>query len=137
VFARKVSARLKPNSLTQFKDLMEREILPWLRMQEGFLDLVTLAVPDSGEVATITFWNHKGKAQACTSNSYPEALKILGELLDGTPHVRTFEVVSSTFHRGSFARPSEAEHLVRKTERISRAGSQSDGIAGHDPAFSA
>jgi hypothetical protein len=26
---------------------------------------------------------------------YPEALKMLGKLLEGTPHVRTFDVVSS------------------------------------------
>ena len=30
MFARKVAARLKPNSLTEFIDLMEREIVPWL-----------------------------------------------------------------------------------------------------------
>ena len=116
MFARKVAARLKPNSLTEFKDLMEREILPWLRKQEGFLDLITLAVPDSREVATITFWDHQGKAQACNSSGYPEALKILGELLDGTPHVKTFEVVNSTVQRVALARPREAENPVQESE---------------------
>jgi hypothetical protein len=135
VFARKVAARLKPNSLTEFKKLMEREILPWLRMQEGFLDLLTLAVPDSREVATITFWNHKGKAQACNSGGCPEALRILGELLDGPPHVKTFEVVSSTFR--SFAGPCEAG-TVREREGISHASAQpNDSIPVGDPSLSA
>jgi hypothetical protein len=49
MFARKVAARLKPNSLTEFTNLMEHEILPWLRKQEGFLDLITLAAPDGLE----------------------------------------------------------------------------------------
>ena len=35
MFARKVAARLKPNSLTEFTNLMECEILSWLRKQEG------------------------------------------------------------------------------------------------------
>jgi len=43
MFARKVAARLKPNSLTEFTNLLEREILPWLREQEGFLDLIIMA----------------------------------------------------------------------------------------------
>jgi hypothetical protein len=34
--------------------------------------------------------------QAYHSSGYPEALKILGKFLDGTPHVRTFDVVGST-----------------------------------------
>ena len=55
MFARKVSALLKPNSLPEFASLMERTILPWLRKQPGFLDLIILAVPNSREVTTISF----------------------------------------------------------------------------------
>src|SRR5271167_1897057 len=46
MLARKVSVRLKPNMLGTFASLIEREILPWLRKQEGFLDLIILALPD-------------------------------------------------------------------------------------------
>jgi hypothetical protein len=116
MFARKVAARLKPNSLTEFTNLMEHEILPWLRKQEGFLDLITLAAPDGLEVATISFWDHKGNAQAFNSGGYPEALKILEELLDGTPYVKTFEVLSSTLQRVAPPRPSLAENLAHQTD---------------------
>ncbi len=107
--ARKVSARLKPNSRTEFTNLLEREILPWLRTQEGFLDLITLAAPAAREVTTISFWDDKGNAQAYNASGYPEAVKVLEKLLDGRPYVKTFDVVSSTFERVALARPSEAE----------------------------
>ncbi len=94
--ARKVAARLKPNSLAKFANLIEHEVLPWLREQDGFLDLLTLAAPDGREVTTISFWDHPANAQAYNANAYPDSLKILGELLDGTPYVKTFEVISST-----------------------------------------
>jgi hypothetical protein len=97
--ARKVAARLKPNSLTEFTNLIESEILPWLREQEGFLDLITLAAPDGIEVATISFWDHQGNAQAYNESGYAEVLKILGKLLDGKPYVKLFDVVGSTFQR--------------------------------------
>ncbi len=113
MFARKVAARLKPDSLTKFADLMEREILPWLRTQEGFLDLIILAVPDNREVATISFWDHKANAQVYNSSGYPAVLKILQELLDGTPYVKTFEVVSSTLQSAALVRPTEAENLLQ------------------------
>ncbi len=115
MFARKVAARLKPNSLTEFTNIIEREVLPWLRTQEGFLDLITLAVPDGSQVTTISFWDQKGNAQAYHSSGYPEVLKILGKLLDGTPYVKTFDVVSSTLHRTALARPPEGEDLTHKT----------------------
>jgi hypothetical protein len=113
MFARKVAARLKPDSLTKFTNLMEREILPWLRKQEGFLDLIILAVPDSREVATISFWDHQGNAQVYNSSGYPAVLKILQELLDGTPYVKTFEVVSSTLQSAALARSPEPENLLQ------------------------
>ena len=99
MFARKVAARLKPNSITEFTNLIECHILPWLREQEGFLDLITLAAPGGGEVVAISFWDQKEDAQTYNSIGYPEALKILKKLLDGTPHVRTYDVVSSTFEK--------------------------------------
>jgi hypothetical protein len=115
MFARKVAVRLKPNSLTKFTNLMECEILPWLRKQEGFLDLITLAGPDGTEVATISFWDYRRNAQAYNSSGYPEVLKILGKLLDGTPYVKTFDVVGSTFQPVARARSPETENLVQET----------------------
>src|ERR1700739_390166 len=84
MLARKVAARLKPNSVAAFTRLLECEVLPWLREQEGFLDLITLAARDGREVATITFWDHKRNVQAYNSGGCPDALMFLGEMLDGT-----------------------------------------------------
>lgn len=116
MFVRKVSVRLRPNSLSEFTNLMDREILPWLQKQEGFVDLIILAATDSLEVATISFWEHKGNAEAYNSCGYPDVLKLLGELLDGRPYVKTFEVVRSTLHPEVSAPPSETGKLACETE---------------------
>jgi len=120
MFARKVAARLKPNSLTEFTKLMEREILPWLQKQEGFLGLITLAVPNSREIATISFWDHRGNAQVYNASGYPEVLKILQDLLDGAPYVKTFEVIGSTFQTIALTGLSEAESLAQETASAER-----------------
>jgi len=111
MFARKVSALLKPNSVSEFAKLMECEVLPWLRKQKGFLDLIILAVPDGSEVATISFWDQPASAEAYNISGYPEVLEILEGFLDGCPYVKTFEVVSSTLQKAPAVRPSEAENL--------------------------
>ena len=108
MYARKVAALLKPNSLPQFNHLMESKILPWLREQEGFVDLITLVLPDGKEVASISFWDHQADAEAYPATGYPEVLEILGGLLDAGPYVKTFKVVSSTFQRVDPERRLEA-----------------------------
>jgi hypothetical protein len=115
MFARKVAARLKPNSITEFTNLIECHILPWLREQEGFLDLITLAAPDGLEVAAISFWDHQCNAQAYDASGYPQVLKTLEKLLDAAPYVKTFEVVGSTFQRGALAWRPEAGSLLPET----------------------
>ena len=75
--ARKVVVYLKPNSLAEFTELMECEIVPWLRKQEGFLGLTILPVAEGSEVATISFWDHKWNVQAYNSRGYPDVLKTL------------------------------------------------------------
>jgi heme-degrading monooxygenase HmoA len=117
MFARKVAARLKPNSLTEFTRLIEREILPWLRRQEGFLDLITLSAPDGTEVATISFWDHQQNAQAYSASGYPDALEILEALLDAPPYVKTFDVVHSTFRNSACAPPEKSGNPAQKSDR--------------------
>jgi len=116
MFARKVAARLKPNSLGEFTNLIEREILPWLQRQEGFLDLITLAGPDGREVATISFWEREANAEAYNTIRYPEIVKRLEGLLDGTPYVKTFEVVSSTLQRVAIDWQSGPQTMVQETD---------------------
>jgi hypothetical protein len=114
MFARKVSVRLKPNALDKFTNLIEHEILPWLRRQKGFLDLITLALPDGSEVATISFWDHEHNAYAYNASGYPQVLEVLEEILDGSPYVKTFEVVGSTIHPLDPARTQTGGHLPQK-----------------------
>jgi len=116
MFVRKVSVRLKPNSLSQFTNLMDREVLPWLQKQEGFLDLIILAGSDSREVATISFWDHQGNAEAHNSYGYPDVLRVLAELLDGSPYVKTLEVVRSTLHGGVLAGGPETENVAHEAD---------------------
>lgn len=116
MYVRKVAARLKPKALPQFTGLMDREILPWLRKQEGFRDLIILALADGREIATLSFWDHEKNAEVYNANGYPEVLKLLEELLDGQPYVKTFEVVSSTLQK--LAVPQAPEAPSFQTEAI-------------------
>ena len=99
MFARSISFRLKPNSIAKFTKLIEDETLPLLRKQKGFLDEITMFVPGRRDAVGISLWDQKESAEAYNSHGYPEVLKALRDVVEGTPHVRTYEVANSTFHK--------------------------------------
>jgi len=99
MFARSVSIRLKNNGVAEFTRLIEKDALPVLRKQKGFQDELTFVVPGGGEAVAISLWDEKQNADSYGRNAYPELLKALGKVVEGTPQVLTFEVCNSTFHK--------------------------------------
>jgi hypothetical protein len=99
MFARNVSFRLKSNMLSDYSRTFEKEILPLLRKQKGFKDEITFAGPGGLDVTAISVWDNKVNAEAYNTKTYPEVLKTLARVIDGTPKVQTGEVVNSTFHK--------------------------------------
>jgi heme-degrading monooxygenase HmoA len=99
MFARSISFRLQPDSVVAFTKLIENETLPLLRKQKGFKDEITLVAPGGREAVGISLWDSRESAEAYNSQGYPEVLKTLRNLVEGTPQVTTYEVANSTLHK--------------------------------------
>ena len=99
MFARNVHMQLKPNSAAQFTQTLEKEVLPVLRKQEGFRDEVVFIAPGGKEAVAISFWQSKENADAYSRSAYPEVLKTLGKVVEGTPQLQTGEVSNSTIQQ--------------------------------------
>jgi len=100
MFARTVRMHLKPNSWTQFTQTMEKDVIPLLRKQPGFRDEVTFLPADgSGDAVAISFWEKRENADAYQRGAYPEVLKAVAMVADGTPNVQMSEVSNSTWHK--------------------------------------
>ncbi|HKR30422.1 MAG TPA: hypothetical protein VJT08_08090 [Terriglobales bacterium] len=99
MFARQVSIHLKADVTAAFANTIEKEVLPALRKQQGFQDELTLVAPGGRDAVAISFWDNKENAEAYNKSAYPEMLKILGNVTDGPPQVRVFDVTNSTFHK--------------------------------------
>jgi len=99
MFTRHVTLKLKTNSAPEFARVMESEIIPLLRKQNGFRDEIILVAGDRREAVAISFWETKENAEAYSRTAYPEILKTLAKVVDGAPKVETFELSNSTFHK--------------------------------------
>jgi heme-degrading monooxygenase HmoA len=99
MFTRHVIMQLKPNTAAEFTDIVEGKIIPLLRKQKGFRDEITFVAPDRSEAIAISFWDTKDAAEAYNLTGYPEVLKNLANLVEGTPRVGTAELATSTLHK--------------------------------------
>ena len=98
MYARNVTFRIKSNMQADYTHTVENQILPLLRKQKGFREEITLCNPGSQDAVSISLWDQKNNADDYNTHAYPEVLKTLGRVIDGTPRVQTFETVVSTFH---------------------------------------
>ena len=105
MFARIVSMRLKPNAAAEFSQTIEKKILPILRKQKGFRDEITFIASGGMEAVGISLWDSREQADAYNSGSYPEVLRELNRVVEGTPSVQTYDVANSTAHKIA-ARPA-------------------------------
>ena len=96
---RSVSIRLKPNSIAEFTETLENEVIPLLQKQRGFVDEVILVAPGGLEALAISFWDEKSDAESYNHANYPEVQKALMSVLAGPPQICIYEVANSTFHK--------------------------------------
>jgi len=99
MFARKVHMHLKPNSIAEFTQRLEKDILPLLRKQKGFQDEITFVAQGGREAFGISVWDKAENAEAYNRGTYPEVTKLLATAVEGTPQVETYDVANSTFHK--------------------------------------
>src|SRR3990170_3246321 len=99
MFARNVTLHLKANSGPEFTRMLETDVLPVLRKQNGFKDEITFVAPNGTEALAISLWESKENADAYGRDAYPAVLQSLPKVVEGTPEVEAYQVSNSTFHK--------------------------------------
>lgn len=106
MFARQVTMKLKSDAVAEFNRIIDSEILPLLRQHKGFRDETILIAPERAEVIANSFWDSKEDAEAYSQSGYPEVLKVLANVIEGTPTVKTFDFARLTVQQAAAARLS-------------------------------
>jgi hypothetical protein len=99
MFARRVYMHLKPNSVAELTQRLEKDVLPLLRKQKGFQDELVFIGQRGAEAFAISLWDKAESAEAYNRGTYPQIAKVLATVVEGIPQVETYDVVSSTFHK--------------------------------------
>jgi len=98
MFTRNVIMHLKPNSVKQYTNTLENEIIPLLRKQKGFQDEISFVNLNGTEATGISMWKTKEDAEAYGRTTYKKVITALAAVIEGTPEVTTGEITNSTPH---------------------------------------
>jgi hypothetical protein len=98
MFAQISALRVRPNSLNEFKRILDSQVIPLLLKQPGFKE-ITFALIGGTDVTAISLWQTRDHAEASYTASYALVMKMLDPLLDGIPKLRIADIVTSTFHK--------------------------------------
>ena len=83
MFARKVSLQLKLNSVAEFTQTIEKDIIPLLRKQPGFQDEMVFVVPGGTEAVAISVWDQQEHAEASARGTSPHVLQAVTKEVEG------------------------------------------------------
>lgn len=104
MYARNIRMHLKANSAGEFTRKMETDVLPVLRKQSGFKDEITFVAARGNQAVAISLWDKQESAELYGRTTYPQVLKSLDNVVEGTPEVDAYAVSNSTFHNIAAAR---------------------------------
>jgi hypothetical protein len=99
MYARNVRIKLKADSAPEFTRLLEKEIIPLLHKQKGFMDEISFVSPERNEAMAVSFWDKQGDAEFYNHVAYLDVLRVLSKVVEAMPVMNTFEVVNSTSHQ--------------------------------------
>jgi quinol monooxygenase YgiN len=95
-FARNVHFTVKNGKVDEFNRLMDLEVLPRMKKEKGFLQDITVLGKNTG--MSLSLWDDRTSAEMYNTKTYPEVLRKLNPVLEGTPSVETYDTIHTIVH---------------------------------------
>jgi hypothetical protein len=99
MYARLVTMQLRPSFANEFPLVFEKEIVPLLKKQGGFVDELLLVAPKTREMVAISLWETKSNADTYNRELYPKVEKMVEKFIEGVPDIQDFDEKYATFHK--------------------------------------
>lgn len=98
MFSRIVQCNLKQNRLDEARQALSSEVIPNLRKQPGFIDVVESLDAQTGQFVCMTLWRTREDADRYGDTEFNRIAPKLREFTTNEPTVNTLQVETSTVH---------------------------------------
>lgn len=100
MFTRMLEFKAKPEFRDKLINMMNEEIVPLLRKQPGFVDVISMTDETDPTIhTTLSLWNTREDADRYVKETYTKVLGMMKTYLSAMPTLRTFTVETSSFHK--------------------------------------
>jgi quinol monooxygenase YgiN len=99
MYARIVDVNLKTEKLNEIRETLTNEVLPTIKKQPGFVDVIEALDPASGHFVCQTFWKDRESLERYATNVFPTFEPRLQKYLTSEPQMYTLQVETSTVHQ--------------------------------------
>jgi heme-degrading monooxygenase HmoA len=100
MFTRVVEITAKTGKGKELTRTVNDQILPILKTQPGFVDEIALVAQDNPDrMLALSFWKSREDAEKYNREGFPRVNEVIRNLVEGTPQVHTFDVVTSTLQK--------------------------------------
>lgn len=105
MFARIVDCQAKAGHTDEVNAMLRNEVLPVLKEQSGFVDLIVLSDKLFAErMVCISLWHSREDAHRYHQHTYDVIMEMLQPQLETRPTLETFVVNTSTAHQIAVSR---------------------------------
>ncbi len=92
--ARNVKFQIKAGKRDEFTRLLNDELIPMLKKQDGFR--TELALIHNDQASAISVWKDSDSAMKYEKDAYPQLMRRLEPVIVGAPTVEKYEVAGTT-----------------------------------------
>lgn len=98
MFTRIVQCNLRTEKLNEARQALDSQVIPALKNQPGFVDVIESLQADTGHFVCMSLWRTREDADRYGRTEFPKIAERLRDFVNGEPVVNTLEVETSTIH---------------------------------------
>jgi hypothetical protein len=98
MIARIISCTVTPSKVSEFRTLLNNNLLPRIQSQHGFVENIEALDPNTGQYCSATLWQNRTDVENYDNSVFPEIAAKMSPLLSGNPTVQTLPVENSSVH---------------------------------------
>ncbi len=99
MFSRIVQCEIQTSKLGELRQALNDTVLPTLRQQPGFVDVIESCDPVTGDFVCMTLWRTNEDVQRYEREIFPQHAQQLQPLTTGEVTVKNLPVENSSIHR--------------------------------------
>ena len=100
MFTRAVELTSKSGKSKELSNTINDSVVPILKKQQGFMDeIVLVSQEEPNHILALSFWKTKEDAERYHREQFKNVHDSVRHLLETEPHIRTYEVHTSTGHK--------------------------------------